>query len=56
VSHELQTVLALIIVAVAATWLVLRALVKRKNPGCGNDCTALTPELKRLQSHLAKRK
>jgi len=55
-SAELQTILALIVVAVAATWLVVRSLAKRKNPGCGSDCTAMTPELKRLQSHLAKRK
>jgi hypothetical protein len=55
-SPEFQTIAALIIVALAALWLVLRSLAKRKNPGCGDDCTAMTPELKRLQSHLAKRK
>ncbi|HTO03317.1 MAG TPA: FeoB-associated Cys-rich membrane protein [Opitutus sp.] len=55
-TPQTQTIVALIIVALAMTWLVVRALQKRKNPGCGSDCTALTPELKRLQSHLAKRK
>jgi hypothetical protein len=55
-SPEFQTIAALIIVALAVLWLVMRALAKRKNPGCGSDCTALTPELKRLQAHMAKRK
>ena len=55
-NADLQTILALLVVALAATWLVWRALAKRKNPGCGTDCGAVSPELKRLQSHLAKRK
>jgi hypothetical protein len=55
-SAELQTIAALLVVAAAATWLVLRALAKRKNPGCGTDCGALSPGVKRLQSHLAKQK
>ena len=55
-NADLQTILALVVVALAATWLVRRAIVKRKNPGCGSDCGAVSPELKRLQSHLAKRK
>jgi membrane protein implicated in regulation of membrane protease activity len=37
-SPEIQTVAALAVVAVAAIWLVRRALAKRKNPGCGGDC------------------
>ena len=37
-SPAFQTILALLAVAVAATWLVLRALAKKKNPGCGGDC------------------
>ena len=37
-SPEIQTILALAIVAIAATWLVLRAIAKRKQPGCGGDC------------------
>ena len=55
-TPETQTIVALIVVALAMIWLVVRALKKRKNPGCGSDCTALTPELKRLQAHLSKRK
>lgn len=53
-SAEVQTIVALLVVAAAATWLVLRALAKRKNPGCGTECGAVSPEVKRLQSHLAK--
>ena len=43
---ELQTALALAIVAVAAFWLVRRALAKRRHPGCGGDC-GCAPKLKR---------
>jgi hypothetical protein len=45
-STSLQTFLALAIVVVAATWLVWRAIAKRKNPGCGSDCACPTDELK----------
>jgi hypothetical protein len=55
-SSELQSVLALLVVALTVAWLVRRGLAKRKNPGCGTDCGAVSPDLKRLQSHLAKRK
>jgi hypothetical protein len=55
-SSAFQTIAALVIVAVAATWLIARAIAKRKNPGCGSDCTALTPEIKQLQARLAKRR
>ena len=55
-SPTLQTVFALAIVAVAAVWLVLRALAKRRNPGCGSDCGAVSPEIRKLQARLkAKR-
>ncbi len=37
-TAEIQTLLALALVALAATWLILRALAKRKQPGCGGDC------------------
>lgn len=53
-SPEVQTILALLIVALASVWLVKRAIAKRKNPGCGTDCGAVSPELKRLQARLKK--
>ncbi len=37
-SPEFQTLSALAVVAVAAIWLTLRALAKRRSPGCGHDC------------------
>lgn len=55
-SPELQTLAALVVVAVAAVWLVRRALAKRKNPGCGTDCGAVSPELKRLQARLKRQR
>lgn len=54
-TAELQTLAALAIVALAATWLTWRALAKRKNPGCGTDCGAVSPEIKKLQARLKRR-
>jgi hypothetical protein len=51
VNSSVQTFLALAIVAVAATWLVLRSLAKKKNPGCGGDCGCATDELKAKLKH-----
>ena len=45
-NATLQTIVALIIVAATATWLVLRALAQRKNPGCGNNCGCPTTDIK----------
>lgn len=45
-SAEVQTVVALSIVAGTATWLVLRTMAKRKNPGCGGCGACPTSELK----------
>lgn len=53
-SPQIQTYAALAVVALAATWLVLRAIAKRKNPGCGSDCGAVSPEIKKLQAHLRR--
>jgi hypothetical protein len=54
-SPQTQTIIALLVVAIAAAWLTLRALAKRRNPGCGSDCGAVSHEVKRLQAHLKKR-
>jgi hypothetical protein len=45
-TAELQTVLALVIVAVAATWLVARTFGKQQKPGCGGGCGCPTEQLK----------
>jgi len=46
-SSDFQSIAALVIVALAATWLIVRAIVKRRKPGCGGDCGCPTDELKR---------
>ena len=54
-SAQIQTIVALVIVAAAVAWLVVSAIRKRKSPGCGNeDCGAVSPEIKRLQAKLKK--
>ena len=50
-SPAFQTLAALAIVAIAATWLVWRSLAKRKNPGCGGDCGCPSSELKAKLKH-----
>ena len=54
-SSAFQTIAALIVVAIAAVWLVARMIAKRRNPGCGGDCGAVSPEIKKLQAHLKRR-
>jgi hypothetical protein len=46
-SAEFQTIAALVIVALTATWLITRAVIRRRKPGCGGDCGCPTRELKR---------
>jgi len=36
-TTEFQTLAALALVVLAATWLVRRAFAKKQNPGCGSD-------------------
>ncbi len=43
---ELQTVIALALVALAAGWLIGRAVVRHRNPGCGSDCGCATRDIK----------
>lgn len=53
-SPQVQTLVALALVAVAASWLVLRSLAKKKNSGCGGECGAVSPEVRKLQAHLKR--
>lgn len=46
-SSTLQTIAALVVVALAAVYLVARTVSKRRKPGCGGDCACPTQELKR---------
>lgn len=54
-SAQLQTILALALVALAATLLVRSWIRKGKKPGCGSEgCGAISPEVKKLQARLRK--
>jgi hypothetical protein len=53
-SASLQTIVALAIVALAAALMVRSFLKKRKQPGCGADCGAVSPEIKKLQAKLRR--
>ncbi len=53
-SAQLQTILALLVVAFAVTYLVRSALKKRQSPGCGDNCGAVSPEIKKLQAKLKR--
>ena len=54
-STTLQTVTALGLVALAALLLVSSFLRQRKQPGCGSNCGAVSPEIRKLQAKLNKR-
>lgn len=52
-NSDLQTILALGVVALAAGLLLRSWLRKKSSPGCGNDtCSAVTPEIKKLKNQL----
>ncbi|HVT74160.1 MAG TPA: FeoB-associated Cys-rich membrane protein [Lacunisphaera sp.] len=53
-SSSVQTVVALAIVACAALMLVRSFLKKRKQPGCGSECGAISPEVRKLQARLRR--
>ena len=55
-TSDLQSILALAIVALAVTYLTLRVVRKRRGSSCGSgDCGALSSDVKKLQAHLRKR-
>jgi len=45
-NSDIQTIAALVVVAVAATWLVRLAIAKRRNPGCGGGCGCAADDFK----------
>jgi len=48
-TSQTQTIVALLVVAFAAAWLVRRALVTRRQPGCGEGCGAISPDARALR-------
>lgn len=55
-SADIQTLVALAVVVLAAVGLIVRAIRRRNQPGCGHDCGAVSPEVKRLQAKLNQRR
>lgn len=54
-SSQIQTIIALAVVAAAVAWLVVYAIRRRKSPGCGaEDCGAVSPDTKTLLKKLKK--
>jgi hypothetical protein len=54
-SSSLQTILALALVALAATLLLRYWLRKKPASGCGNEsCSAVSPEIKQLRSKIKR--
>ena len=54
-SSSLQTLIALLIVAVAAVLLLRSWFGKKRSSGCGNEsCSAVSPEIRKLQSKLKR--
>ncbi len=53
-SATLQTIIALALVALAATLLARSWFKQKKSPGCGANCGAVSPEMKRLQAKLKR--
>ncbi len=54
-SPQLQTLVALGIVAITVALLLRSWFAKRKSPGCGSEgCAAVSPEVKKLQAKLKR--
>ncbi len=53
-SPSLQTLTALGLVALATVFLLRSWLRKKKTPGCGANCGAVSPEIKKLQAKLRR--
>ena len=52
-TSAVQTILSLVVVGIAAVWLVRRAFRKDHTKGCGGgECGAISPEVKKLQARL----
>jgi len=53
-SSSLQTFIALAIVTLAAALLLRSWFSKKKSSGCGSNCGAVSPEIKKLQAQLKR--
>lgn len=53
-NSSLQTTLALGIVALAVAYLLWTWLRPKKSSGCGGECGAVSPEVKKLRERLGR--
>ena len=54
-SASIQTVAALLIVAVASVWLVIAAIRRHRSPGCGGEaCGMVSADARALVKKLKK--
>ena len=53
-SSNLQTIIALALVALAVAYLAWSYFRKGSSPGCGANCGAVSPEIKKLQAKLKR--
>ena len=53
-TSEIQSLLALLAVGIAAVWLVRRAFRKGSHGCSGEACGAISPEVKKLQRRLKR--
>ncbi len=54
-SSSLQTIIAIVIVTLAAAWLLRGWFRKKKSSGCASGgCSAVSPEVKQLQARLKR--
>ena len=54
-SSSLQSLAALVLVALAVAYLAWNFLRKKKQPGCGSEgCNSVSPEIKKLQAKLKR--
>jgi len=51
-SSAAQTLIALLVVALAAAYLLRSWFRKKKSSGCGGNCGAVSPEVRDLQKRL----
>ena len=53
-SANIQTYTALAVVLLTTLCLLWNFFLKRKSPGCGGNCGAVSPEIKKLQAKLKR--
>ncbi len=54
-TSSVQTIIALVVVAIATALLLRSWFGKKKSSGCGSEgCSAVSPEIKKLQAKLKR--